>query len=47
LNIDGRLKWDAWAAEDSKSVEEARQAYVDLAKELIGTEIVESVLTTG
>jgi hypothetical protein len=28
------------------SVEEARQAYVDLAKELIGTEIVESVLAS-
>jgi acyl-CoA-binding protein len=47
LNIDGRLKWDAWVAVDGLSVEEARQAYVDLAKELIGTEIVDSVLTTS
>ena len=44
LNLDGRLKWDAWVAVDTLSVEEARRAYVDLAKELIGTEIVETVL---
>lgn len=36
LNIDGRMKWDAWAAEEKLSKEEARQAYVDLAKELVG-----------
>mmetsp|Transcript_8366 Transcript_8366/g.18744 ORF Transcript_8366/g.18744 Transcript_8366/m.18744 type:complete len:99 (+) Transcript_8366:205-501(+) len=36
LSIDKRMKWDAWAAEDELSKEEARQAYVDLAKELIG-----------
>ena len=30
FNIDGRMKWDAWAAEDGKSKEEAIQAYVDL-----------------
>ena len=46
LNLDGRLKWDAWVAVDTLSVEESRQAYVDLAKELIGTEIVETVLAS-
>ena len=46
FNIDGRLKWDAWEAEDGKSIEEARQAYVDLAKELIGKP-VEDVLASG
>ena len=46
LNLDGRLKWDAWVAVDALSVEESRQAYVDLAKELIGTEIVETVLAS-
>ena len=43
FNIDGRLKWDAWAAVDGKSKEEAMQAYVDLAKELVGKP-VEDVL---
>lgn len=43
FNIDGRMKWDAWAAEDVKSKEEAMQAYVDLAKELVGKP-VEDVL---
>lgn len=46
MNLDGRLKWDAWVAVDTLSVEESRQAYVDLAKELIGTEIVETVLAS-
>ena len=36
LKVDARLKWDAWAAVDNLTKEEARQAYVDLAKELIG-----------
>ena len=36
LNIDGRMKWDAWAAEENLSKEEARQQYADLAKELVG-----------
>lgn len=45
LNIDGRMKWDAWKAEDGKSKEEAREAYVDLAKELIGKP-VEDVLAS-
>lgn len=36
FNVDGRMKWDAWAECDAMSVDEARQAYVDLAKELIG-----------
>mmetsp|Transcript_32158 Transcript_32158/g.68054 ORF Transcript_32158/g.68054 Transcript_32158/m.68054 type:complete len:101 (-) Transcript_32158:348-650(-) len=45
FNIDGRLKWDAWAAEDKLSKEEARQEYVDLAKELIGKP-VEDVLAS-
>jgi len=44
FNIDGRMKWDAWAAEDGESKEEAMQAYVDLAKELVG-QPVEDVLT--
>lgn len=44
FNIDGRMKWDAWAAEDGKSKEEAMQAYVDLANELVG-QPVEDVLT--
>ena len=39
FNIDGRMKWDAWAAEDGKSKQEAMQAYVDLAKELVGKPI--------
>ena len=43
FNIDGRMKWDAWAAEDGLSKEEARQAYIDLAKELVGKP-VEDVL---
>ena len=43
FNIDGRMKWDAWAAEDGKTKEEAMQAYVDLAKELVGKP-VEDVL---
>ncbi|KAL7523268.1 hypothetical protein ACHAWF_000449 [Thalassiosira exigua] len=43
FNIDGRKRWDAWAAEDKISQEEARQAYVDLAKELVGKP-VEDVL---
>ena len=43
FNIDGRLKWDAWAAVDHLTKEEARQAYVDLAKELVG-EPIEIVL---
>jgi len=34
--VDARLKWDAWAAVDNLTKEEARQAYVDLAKELVG-----------
>ena len=41
--VDARLKWDAWAAVDNLTKEEARQAYVDLAKELIGKP-VENVL---
>ncbi|KAL7538974.1 hypothetical protein ACHAXR_008925 [Thalassiosira sp. AJA248-18] len=44
FNIDGRMKWDAWAAEDKLTKEEAREAYVDLAKELIGTKPVEDAL---
>lgn len=43
FNVDGRMKWDAWAAEDGLSKEEARQAYVELAKELVGKP-VEDVL---
>jgi diazepam-binding inhibitor (GABA receptor modulating acyl-CoA-binding protein) len=43
FNIDGRMKWDAWKAEDGKSKEEAMQAYVDLAKELVG-KLVEDIL---
>lgn len=41
FNVDGRMKWDAWAAEDKRSKEEARQAYVDLAKELVGKPVEE------
>jgi diazepam-binding inhibitor (GABA receptor modulating acyl-CoA-binding protein) len=36
FNLDGRMKWDAWKEADALTKEEARQAYVDLAKELIG-----------
>ena len=43
LSIEARQKWDAWAAEDGLSAEEARQAYADLAKELVGKP-VEDVL---
>jgi diazepam-binding inhibitor (GABA receptor modulating acyl-CoA-binding protein) len=39
FNIDGRMKWDAWAAEEKLSKDEARQGYADLAKELIGKPI--------
>lgn len=46
FNIDGRMKWDAWAAEDGRTKEEARQAYVDLAKELVGKP-VEDVLASS
>ena len=45
FNVDGRMKWDAWAAEEKLSKEEARQGYVDLAKELIGKP-VEDVLSS-
>ena len=45
FNVDGRMKWDAWAAEDKRSKDEARQAYVDLAKELIGRP-VENILAS-
>ena len=43
LNIDGRMKWDAWAAEDKLSREEARQAYADLAKELVGKPVEDAL----
>ena len=43
LNIANRQKWDAWAAEEKLSKEEARDAYCELAKELVGTP-VEDVL---
>jgi len=36
LNIANRQKWDAWAAEEKLSKEEARDAYCELAKELVG-----------
>jgi len=39
FNVEGRMKYDAWVAEDSKSNEEAKVAYADLAKVLIGKEI--------
>ena len=45
FNLDGRMKWDAWAQEDKLSKDEARQAYVDLAKQLIGKP-VEDVLSS-
>jgi diazepam-binding inhibitor (GABA receptor modulating acyl-CoA-binding protein) len=45
FNIDGRMKWDAWAAEDTLSKEEARHAYVELAKEIVGKP-VEDVLAS-
>lgn len=41
FNVDGRLKWDAWKAEDGRTAEEAREAYVELAKELIGGPVEE------
>ena len=43
FNIDGRMKWDAWAAEEKLSKDEAREAYCELAKELVGKP-VEDVL---
>mmetsp|Transcript_18108 Transcript_18108/g.43553 ORF Transcript_18108/g.43553 Transcript_18108/m.43553 type:complete len:101 (-) Transcript_18108:256-558(-) len=46
LSIEKRQKWDAWAAEDKLSKEEARQAYADLAKELVGKP-VEDVLASA
>eukprot|EP00580_Thalassiosira_gravida_P014155 CAMPEP_0201684918 /NCGR_PEP_ID=MMETSP0494-20130426/52890_1 /ASSEMBLY_ACC=CAM_ASM_000839 /TAXON_ID=420259 /ORGANISM="Thalassiosira gravida, Strain GMp14c1" /LENGTH=102 /DNA_ID=CAMNT_0048168741 /DNA_START=13 /DNA_END=321 /DNA_ORIENTATION=- len=45
FNIDGRMRWDAWAACDDMSQEDARQAYAGLAKELIGKP-VEDVLAS-
>ncbi|KAL3822241.1 hypothetical protein ACHAXA_005874 [Cyclostephanos tholiformis] len=36
FDFDARLKWDAWLAVDNLTKEEARQAYVNLAKELVG-----------
>eukprot|EP00804_Cyclotella_cryptica_P004290 CCRYP_013512-RB/>CCRYP_013512-RB protein AED:0.06 eAED:0.05 QI:0/0/0/1/0/0/2/0/99 len=40
FNLDGRMKWDAWAEEDKLgSKEEARQAYVELARELLGKQV--------
>ena len=45
FNVDGRMKWDAWKSEDGKSKEEARQAYVDLAKELIGEKVVDDAIS--
>ena len=44
LNLEARLKWDAWAAEESLSKEEARTAYCDVAKQLVGKELVESIV---
>ena len=43
FNIDGRMKWDAWAAEEKLSKDEAREAYCELAKELVGKP-VEAIL---
>ena len=45
FNVDGRMRWDAWAAVEQLSKEEARREYVDLARELIGTP-VEDVLSS-
>ncbi|KAL7481756.1 hypothetical protein ACHAWX_000160 [Stephanocyclus meneghinianus] len=40
FNLDARMKWDAWAEEDKMgSREEARQAYVDLARVLLGKQV--------
>ena len=33
-DIVGRAKWDAWAAVQGKSTEEAQQAYIDLIESL-------------
>ena len=44
LNLEARLKWDAWAAQESLSKEEARTAYCDVAKQLVGKETVESIV---
>ena len=32
----GRYKWDAWNGQKGKSLEEAQQQYIDLAKEILG-----------
>ncbi|TVQ93441.1 MAG: acyl-CoA-binding protein [Deltaproteobacteria bacterium] len=34
LDLKGRAKYDAWAAQKGKSNEEAKQAYVDLINKL-------------
>lgn len=43
FKIEARSKWDAWKAEEGLSVEEARQAYVDLAKELVGKPVEDAL----
>ena len=43
FNLEARLKWDAWAAEEGLSKEEARKQYCDLAKQLVG-EPVEGIV---
>ena len=36
FNLEARLVWDAWAAEEGLSKEDAREQYCDLAKQLVG-----------
>lgn len=41
LSIEARSKYDAWSATQSMTKQEARDAYVNLAAELVGAPVKE------
>jgi acyl-CoA-binding protein len=41
LSVEARSKYDAWAATDDMSKQEARDAYFKLAEELVGPPVSE------
>mmetsp|Transcript_8037 Transcript_8037/g.11538 ORF Transcript_8037/g.11538 Transcript_8037/m.11538 type:complete len:117 (-) Transcript_8037:324-674(-) len=43
LKFDARQKYDGWAACDSMSKQEARDAYVKLAEELVGKPVTDAI----
>jgi len=43
LSIEGRSKYDAWLETQSMTMEEAREEYVKLALDLVGTPIQEAI----